>query len=160
MSAPALKLVDSVTGELVDGSDHELLELIKSLEHDLSLAERDLRAKRNLITKLQRDRERERQAHEHRDEIEHIFSEWQTVCRKARSKLTADRFDAVSARLADGYDRGEFSLAIAGAAYDPFTVVLKNGRRQPMNDLELICRDGRHFENFANRAPQPSSQPP
>ncbi len=126
---------------------------IEELEGSLADAERDLRKKRREITALKRDRERERETFEQRDLVVRLFGFWQVRCHKQRSKLTPDRFDALKRALEWGYSAREIAFAIAGAAHDPFVTKDKNGRDVKHQDLELICRDGKHLESFANRAP-------
>jgi hypothetical protein len=149
---PALRLIDG--RQVVEGSAAELWAKIEQLGGDLANAERDLRSKRALITKLQRDKQREREECIERELVEEIFAEWQEVCGHARSKLTPERFDAIQARIQDGYERADFAKAIAGGSFDPFITKAKNGRMIRHDDIELICRDGKHFESFANRAPR------
>jgi hypothetical protein len=120
----------------------------------LELAERDLRGKRALIAKLRKDEAAERQSYPQRPMVEDIHAEWARECKHPNSKLTAERFDAVRSMIEAGYTREQFARAIAGAAYDPFSVKRKNGTVKRFDDLELICRDGKHFEDFANRAPR------
>jgi hypothetical protein len=153
MAEPSLKLVDA-NGELQDGSDVALMAQVEELEQQLADAERDLRSKRRLITKLQRDKERERLAFDQRQVVFELFEFWQKRCAKKQSKLTADRFDALKHALESGYTPREIAIAIAGAAYDPFVTKAKNGREIKHNDLELICRSGKTLESFANRAPR------
>ena len=153
MAEPSLKLVDA-NGELQDGSDVALMAQVEELEQQLADAERDLRAKRRLITKLQRDKERERLAFDQRQTVIELFEFWQRKCGKAKSKLTPDRFDALRHALEIGYTAREIGIAIAGAAFDPFVTKAKNGREIKHNDLELICRSGKTLESFANRAPR------
>jgi hypothetical protein len=154
VAAPALKLIDGASGEVVAGDDSSLMARIEELERELQDAERDLRAKRRLITKLQKDKERERQNFEQREVVFKLFEFWQQRCQKPRSQCTADRFDALRKALESGYTPRQVALAIAGAAYDPFVTKAKNGREIKHNDLELICRDGKHLESFANKAPR------
>ncbi len=154
MAAPALKLVDSATGEVTEGSRGSLMARIEELEGALGDAERDLRRKRKQITLLQRDKERERQTFEQRDLVVRLFEFWQARCHKQRSKLTPDRFDALKRALEWGYSPRQIAFAIAGAAHDPFITKDRSGRDVKHQDLELICRDGKHLESFANRAPK------
>ncbi len=127
---------------------------IEELEGSLADAERDLRKKRREITALKREKERERQTFEQRDLVLRLFGFWQARCGKQRSKLTPDRFDALKHALEWGYSAREIAFAIAGAAHDPFITKDRNGRDVKHQDLALICRDGKHLESFANRAPR------
>ncbi len=142
--------MDGATGEIVEDRDQRL----HDLEEQLAQAERDLRTKRRQIASLQRDRQRERESYERREIIEKIFGFWQRKTKHPRSKLTPERFDAVRSMLEAGYTARELCLAVAGAAFDPFTKPAKNGRLIAFNDLELICRSGKNVEAYANRAPK------
>jgi hypothetical protein len=155
MTPAALRLVNTQTGEIVEDIQLDnALRRVEELEADVANLEKDLRAKRALITRLNRDRERERRAYEDRQVVESIFGEWQRECSHPHSKLTAERFDAIRGMLEKGYKREQFSLAIAGAKFDPFCTKRKNGTVQRHDDIELICREGVKFESFANRAPK------
>lgn len=134
-----------------------IAEHARERDEQLKLAERDLRGKRSLIAKLRRDEDADRRTYEHRAMVEDVHAEWQRECKHPNSKLTAERFDAVRTLIEKGYEREQFARAIAGAAYDPFTKQRRNGSIQRFDDLELVCRDGKHFEDFANRAPRRAS---
>ncbi len=153
MAEPSIHLLDTATGELEPATRNVLHERIHDLEQDLANAERDLRKARRRITALEADKERERQGFEQRQLVLELFEFWQRRCKKPRSKLTSDRFDALRKALEAGYSAKEIAMAIAGAAFDPFVTQAKNGREIKHNDLELICRDGKHIEGFANKAP-------
>lgn len=153
MAEPALRLIDATHGEVLDPANDTTALRIAQLEGDLDNLERDLRKARRRIKTLETDKERDRQLYVLRTTVEAIFTDWRQVCKHPNSKLTSERFDAIQARIEDGYTRDQFTLALAGAAFDPFIVKQKNGRVKRFDDIELICRDGRHFEDFANKAP-------
>src|SRR4029077_2652568 len=102
---------------------------------------------------------RERDSYEDKQLVVELFEFWQRRTKHLRSKLTADRFDALRGALDAGYTRREIALAIAGAAYDCFETQAKNGRTIRHNDLELVLRDGKHIESFALRAPRKGERP-
>lgn len=160
MSPAHLKLVDLDTGEVLDDEIGigVLKDRIASLEEALALAERDLRAKRRRISELERDKRAEREHYERRDEVASIFAEWAEVCGKRRAKLSDDRFDAIRALLdvtkPKPYTREHFTLAIQGAAYDPFIVRRKNGSAKRFDDIALICKGASQFEEFIRKAPR------
>lgn len=156
MARADLKVIDGATGQVQADGEDPLQAVINEQAGQIEDLERDLRSKRMLITKLQRDKERERKAYDRRVEVEAVFDEWARVCVHKRSKLTPDRFDAIRDRLEDGYTPSDFAQAIAGAQFDPFVTQAKNGRAIRHNDIELICRDGKHFESFAVRGPRDS----
>lgn len=136
----------------------EALQTIERLELELQDVERERRTQRAHIKRLYAELARDRASYERRDEVESIHREWATVCGHGNSRLTDDRFDAVRRLLEvtkpKAYPREAFSAAFAGAAFDPFITRRKNGTEHRHTDLELICRDGAHFESFIKRAPR------
>lgn len=174
MTAPArrhLHLVDE-HGEVVPSVELERLQArVEELEGKLKDAELDLRVKRGQITKLKNDRAQARLVHKDRDRIEAIHSYWQRRMGTTGS-LSPDRFDAVAGIL-DQMEIGteqamgktvrfrrpkyefpdDFKRAIDGCWDDHFVKVRKNGSEQHYTDLELICRDGKNFEEYIARCP-------
>lgn len=156
---------DSESGEVIP----EAPEIVK-LRGDLALAEKELRRHRRIIEQLRRDAAQERLDYDRRDEVERVCLYWWRKCRRADKRvnpISDERFDAVrklleSTRLEviDGkkrrvpaYDLVAFREAIDGAAYDHYSKQRKNGSLVHYDDLELICRDGKHFEEFRSRCP-------
>ena len=136
----------------------ECLDRIEELERDVMNLERERRQQRTQITKLKAELDDSPMRYDRRDEVADIFREWQSTCRHERSRLTYDRFQAIR-RLLDvmhpkPYPRAAFSLAFAGAAFDPFEKRMRNGRLVRYDDVALICRSGEHFERFIRRAPR------
>jgi ribosomal protein S15P/S13E len=162
-----LTVVDKDSGEVVDPEVARLQERIAILEQNLRDAEKDLRTKRAQITKLRKDKVRERVEYARRDDVDRIHSYWQRRLGHGKA-LTADRFDAVRGLLeethievvdgkpvkVDTYELSDFKAAIDGAWFDPFTTKRKNGTLARHDDLALICRDGKTFEGFIARAPR------
>lgn len=168
-----LRVVDSDTGEVVTDADIAQLQArIDKLSGDLKAAEKDLRAKRRRITELERDKIRERLDYERRKDVERIATYWHRKCRGGNSRcnpMAPDRFDAVRGlldqeriivdaetgkkRREQMYTLDQFKTAIDGAAFDPFITKRKNGSVQRHDDLELICRSSKHFEEFIAKAP-------
>lgn len=159
-AARHLRIVDLDSGEILEADVglEALTARVTQLEENLADAERDLRAKRRRIAELERDKQAERDNYERRDELVEIVNEWRRVCNKPRAKLTDDRFDAVRALLdvtkPKPYTREHFSLAFAGAAFDPYIVRRKNGSEKRFDDLALICRGGAQLEEFIRKAPK------
>lgn len=156
----SLYVVDSATGEVLEreASREELWERVVELEGLLRDAERDLRGKRTRIRFLEAQLQDDRVEYDRKDEVQSIFDEWRTVCRHPKSRLTPDRFDAIRGLLEvtkpQPYPREAFSAAIAGAAFDPYTRVRKNGTVQIFDDVEMVMRSGKSFEEFCKRAPK------
>jgi hypothetical protein len=170
-----LRVISAETGEIAEDTARLIAELEQARE-DRKALERELRAKRRRITELERDKARERESYEHRDRVEAVHSYWQrrTGCKGA---LSPARFDAVRgileqqrlevpanggrARKVLAYEYpADFKRAIDGAWFDHFVKARKNGTEQHFMDLELICRDGKNFEEFMERAPKPKPRPP
>lgn len=175
--APHLRLVNAETGEFVPSQKlDELNALVAKFKGDLKNAEKDLRAKRRQNAELVRDKARERLEHPQREFVKRVAMSWWQVCRpedfngrRRINPMTPDRFDAIAhlaemeeVRLVDGkrtrcwkYEAEHFKAAIAGAAFDPYTPILKNGKPDPQNDLEQICRSVSRFERFILKCPYP-----
>jgi hypothetical protein len=156
---------DTDTGEIIP----EAPEIVK-LRGDLALAEKELRRHRRRIADLERDAAQDRLDYDRRDEVERVCLYWWRKCRKGDKRVNpiADiRFDAVRGLLEStrievvngkrhrvpAYELQAFREAIDGAAFDHFTKQRKNGSTVHYDDLELICRDGKHFEEFRSRCP-------
>lgn len=156
---------DSESGEVIP----EAPEILK-LRQDLANAERELRRHRRRITELERDAAQERLDYDRRDDVERIALYWWRKCRRSDKRVnpvSAIRFDAVRLLLEStrievvngkrirvpAYELIAFKEAIDGAAYDHYSKQRKNGSDVHYDDLELICRDGKHFEEFRSRRP-------
>jgi hypothetical protein len=92
-----------------------------------------------------------------------VFREWCRVMGKtAGAKFTPERRRKVEARLKDGYTVERLCKAIRGCKASPHHQG-KNDTGTVYDDLELICRDGKHveaFEGFIDRPPPaPQAQP-
>jgi hypothetical protein len=167
--APLRRLVavDSDTGEAVSAEVAALQARLASAEETIKDLEKDLRVKRAQLTKRNKDLIKERLEYGRRDDVKRIHSYWQRKLGNSKA-LTADRFDAVKGMLeerryeiVDGKAKKipafrwpeDFKLAVDGAAFDPMTKPMRNGKVQKFDDLELIFRDGSHMQSFIDRAP-------
>jgi hypothetical protein len=156
-------VVDDATGEIFDPAqlDRKVADLeatIVALRKDVELAERDLRGKRLQIAKLLADEEAERMEYPRRAGVLHIIAEWAAVCNHPRAQATNDRFDCVrrlmDVQIPQPYTRADFSQAIAGAAYDCYEKPYRNGKMRRFDDLTTICKGGKEFDSFRDRAPK------
>lgn len=75
-----------------------------------------------------------------------VFDFWRTTLNHPASQLTPKRERAVKARLKQGYTPDALRTAILGCRASPFHQGEKDGK--VFDDLELICRDGEHVEQF------------
>lgn len=157
--AQPLYLYDPTTGEVVsrEPSLAAALAKVDELEAMLADIERERRGERARTRQLLARLNDARIGYTRRAEVISIFDEWRTECGHQRARLTNDRFDAVATLLEvkkpEAYPREAFSTAIAGAKFDPFVTRRKNGSEHKHDDLALICRDGKTFEEFIRRAP-------
>lgn len=173
-------LVDE-NGEIVPPEVGRLREQLEALKVDKKMLRRDITTKNRVINELQRNKVEERLNYERRAEIERIGVYWHRKCRAEDyakpvhkvQPMTPDRFDAVRAileierivievdevtgrtkkRREPFYSPEDFKRAIDGAAFDPFRTKRKNGTWQTHDDLELICRSSKHFDEFIAKAP-------
>jgi len=78
---------------------------------------------------------------------EEIFDHWKSVMEHPHAQFTRERKKAVLNRLNEGYTVEQIKLAIKGCKKSPFNQG-QNDKNQMYDDLELICRDGKHVEQF------------
>jgi hypothetical protein len=160
--AEPLRVVDPRTGELYEPGEsravHELRARIAGLEGDLeALQGENLRLIR-ANKALKRDQAAERQRHRRRVEIERIFEDWLQVTGQAerpknrRPKLTAARFDAIAARLAEEYEAEHFHFAAYGAVHaNPWKC--KAGQ-EPLTEIATYASKGTWLEQYARAGAQ------
>lgn len=155
-----LRVVDPETGELrAPGCDNcaSLKAKVQGLQGDYDALTGQLATVVRQRDALKRDKDLTRQKHPKRAEVVEVFEHWcqrreQHTGRPCRSKLSADRFDAVKARLNEGYTVAELKLAIDGATAFPYVVNAQRvaeGAGPRRDDLELVARGGRRLEELA-----------
>lgn len=83
--------------------------------------------------------------------IPQVFAYWQKVMEHPTSKLTGDRRRKVKARLAEGYTLDDLKAAVDGCKATAWNMGA-NPEGKVWDDLELICRDGKHVETFMGAA--------
>lgn len=76
-----------------------------------------------------------------------VFEYWRLTMEHPDAKFTPKREKAVRGRLREGYTVEQLKLAIDGCRLSPFHQGV-NDRQKVFDDLELICRDGEHVEQF------------
>lgn len=80
-----------------------------------------------------------------------VFTEWTKVMKKPHAQFTPERRRKVEARLKQGYSLEELFGAIRGCKASGFHQG-QNGDGKKWDDLDLICRDGKHVEEFGAMA--------
>jgi hypothetical protein len=165
MTAPKF---DPATGEIVSDDaeprqrpnlrvveDPEKVRLkaeIEILEGQVKDLERDIRGKRAAIRRLTNEREKERQAYARREEVELWFTVWQVATNHPKSKLSAERFDAIRKAIDLGYELEHWELVCEFAGALPYGPYYKRKATGPENDRRddphLLVR---HFEHFARQ---------
>jgi hypothetical protein len=85
--------------------------------------------------------------------VEEVFQFWQEQTKHPLAKLTPKRFRKIQARLQDGYSLSDLQTAVRGCATSPFHQG-DNDDGRIYDDIELICRDGEHVEQFINLTAQ------
>ena len=76
-----------------------------------------------------------------------VFKYWQQRLNHPRAKLDRKRQRAIAARLKDGYSIDDLKRAIDGCRASPWHQG-QNDKRRTFDDIELICRDAAHVEQF------------
>lgn len=148
--APPLVVVNTETGEQVG----PLQNWIDEAEAEYNALQGKYRAALAEITKLKRDEEADARAHELWTEAEALHGWWAIACGHPGVTFRADAFYQVLPRLKERAI-GPIGVlkAICGAAYDPGSKQMKNGRHEIFNDWELINRSQSKWRSFANRVP-------
>lgn len=136
------------TQQIAQGRIEELEGQVERLREDAEGWQ--MQAVQNLrqLTALRNEIKRARAQDPSADTIRGLFEHWKLrTGKRSSTRLTDDRFDAVKARLDEGYDVDDVRHAIEGAAIAAF--VDKGGKVH--NDLTLICRSGSKLEDFIER---------
>ena len=81
--------------------------------------------------------------------IGRIFDYWRSVTGHPTAKLTPKRERKVRDRLVQGYTEADIRAAIDGCKASAFHQG-NNEQGKRYDDLELICRDGEHLEQFVS----------
>jgi len=119
----------------------------KSLERVRKFREKKSKNKEqcnSLVTAPDSDSDTDKEKNKH---IQEIFSYWKEKMKHPNAKLDSNRRGRIEARLREGRGLDEFKLAIDGCANSTYHQG-DNDRRKVYDDIELICRDAKHFEMF------------
>jgi hypothetical protein len=152
-STPArhLRVIDGDTGEALEEHPElaDLRVVIKGLE-------RDVRTWIRRYDELRRDKEQEAREDALWPQAVRVFQAWQQATGHTRSTFNAERFFLIQPFLKNTKQYGaEICLrAVAGIAYDCFSVKRKNGSVRKFDEWERVFKDARELEERANAAPK------
>ncbi len=133
-----------------DSSTGEVCAHCEELERTLTVFQNKYRAALSEIGRLKADPEAVARKHQLWDEAEGVHHWWRLACWHPATRFAADEFYLALPRLKE---RGPVELlkAVAGAAYEPGSRVLKNGDTMRYDQWELICRSKAKCDGFAQR---------
>lgn len=144
-----LRVVDTETGELLDPSACPGCD---EAERTLVQYEKDLRILKAKITKLERDTEAECRNDPLWPEAECLHTWWMLATGHFKAQFDPEDF-LVAQRHLKRVGLVGCLEAVCGAAFNPGTDELKNGRVKRFDDFELIFRSKAKMESFAERVP-------
>lgn len=90
-------------------------------------------------------------------EVDAVFFHWRQVLGHPNAQLDEKRRKVVRQRLEDGYTVERLCAAIDGCARSAWHMG-ENDRSRRFDDLELICRDSRHVDDFLKMPMDPSGR--
>ena len=86
-----------------------------------------------------------------RDAIDDVFGHWKQTMGMPRARLDQHREQAIARALRCGYTLEDLRLAVEGCKASAWHSG-KNDRNRVYNDIELICRDAKHVDQFISIA--------
>ena len=86
-----------------------------------------------------------------------VFDYWRVTLNHPQSILDNKRRKAIAARIKEGYSVDKIKRAIDGCKASAWHQG-KNNRQTVYDDIELICRDAKHVEDFITRVVGKSTQ--
>jgi hypothetical protein len=142
-----LRVIDRDTGEALDEHPElaDLRVVIKGLE-------RDVRTWIRRYDELKRDKEQEAREDALWPQAVRVFQAWQQATGHHRSVFNADRFFLIQPFLKK-YGPEICLRAVAGIAYDCFSVKRKNGTVRRFDEWERCFAGAKEVEERANAAP-------
>jgi hypothetical protein len=146
-----LHVIDRDTGETFDECP-----ACATKEVELKGLERDVRTWIKRYDELKRDKELEAREDNLWPMAVRVFQAWQKATGHTRSVFNADRFFLIQPFLKNEKEYGpEICLrAVAGIAYDCFSVKRKNGSIRKFDEWERVFKDAAQLEERANAAPK------
>ncbi len=122
-------------------------DLIPTKNQEPITKNQELKEKPNVNPTVEDEPSTDRRAPPKRDDSLAVFEHWQGVMGHRTAKLDAKRVKAIKGRLKDGYTVDDLCRAIDGCKLSPHHQG-KNDAGTIYDDIELICRDGPHVDNF------------
>jgi hypothetical protein len=83
--------------------------------------------------------------------VRSVFDFWKEHLDHPKAVLDGKRETVIAARLSAGYTVNDLMAAVRGCKNTPFNMG-DNPENRVHDDIELICRDSKHVENFMARA--------
>lgn len=99
------------------------------------------------MSELQVDQAAPEKSAANSDSVQSVFEFWRVRMGHPRARLDQKRRQKIRQRLLDGYSAQDLIDAIEGCALSPFHMGT-NDRHTVFNDIELICRDAKHVDQF------------
>lgn len=90
-------------------------------------------------------------------DIQAVFDYWKSVLDHPKARLDDKRRQRIKARLRDGYSVDDLRSACDGCRSSPYHQG-ENERGAVYDDIELICRDGKHVDQFIKLARDPTAR--
>lgn len=81
-----------------------------------------------------------------------VFDFWKEAMKHPKAVLDGKRERAITGRLKDGYSTDDLIAAVKGCKATPYNMG-DNKEHRVYDDIELICRDSVHVEQFFVRVP-------
>jgi hypothetical protein len=137
----------------------QLRQRADALEVELALAEKDLRGKRSVISRLRGERNNQHQLSPFADQAREWFDHWNTVCRKGKAReFGADRFEPAVDRIAAGHTLEDWEEAVEGAR----RLLAGQTKFRPDNptsytEMKNIAKDETSLQRFKEYAQTPVS---
>lgn len=150
MSAPALKLIDTATGEVTEYGGCPSCEQAQAEVEEITRKWKGLLLENR---KLKADKLAEILGAPERPITDLIHAVWKVACHRRRDLDLKDyeRMNAMVRKLG----LRTCLKAVAGASYDPtYAPPRRNGTRKRHDDLELIFREAAKVLDFADRVPE------
>lgn len=144
--------VDLSTGEQLDDEAAEKM-VEELIEVEVKGLRRSLRAETFRLEQLRKKINDDVKEEPEYAPVKEIFDFWRHATGRKRSKFTPDRFWLILPYY-KRFGQRVCRLAIAGAAYDCFEPVNKNGLKEPKNRIDDIFKNTDRFEAFARKAPR------